>query len=260
MKKYLLLLILLVSGIIVFAQSNAPNFTATDCSGKSHILYDELAAGKIVVIVWVMPCSYCISDALSAYDAVQSFASTNPNVVYYLADDFGNASCSSLAGWASTNGIPEKNITIFQNVGTPLNENQYGGSGMPHVVVIGGADHKIYLNIKNSSNNKAVIQNAITEALSSVTSTNELNSNISNIAITPNLIKDKLHLQYFLNKASEVKITITDMAGFEIKSIRSKRDSGNNDVDIDVNVPDGVYLLQLKSGEQNKILKFTVSH
>ena len=262
MKKYLLSTALLISSFIAFGQTNAPNFTAADCNGLSHTLYDKLDSGKIVVLVWVMPCSYCISDAIAAYDAVQSFSTSNPGeVLYYLVDDFGQTSCTSLSSWANNNGIPSKNISIFKNAGVPIDENAYGGSGMPHVVVIGGSDHKIYLNIKNSSNNYTVIQNAITEALAGTTATKDLGTDLLDVVIKPNIIKDRLTFEYVLNNASDVKIRITDLAGVVLKTLSyAKQNTGKYSNVIDINAPEGMYLLQLQAGDKTKVVKFSIAH
>src|ERR1043165_5686641 len=106
MKHFLFTALLLLFGLsLAVAQTTATNFTATDCNATSHTLFTELDAGKIVVLVWVMPCAACISDAKAAFDAVGSFASSNPGkVVFYLSDDIGDAGCSTLNSWASTNG------------------------------------------------------------------------------------------------------------------------------------------------------------
>src|SRR5438067_299698 len=63
MKKILLFVSFLLINGITFGQTTATDFTATDCNSASQSLFTELNAGKIVVLIWVMPCSVCISDA-----------------------------------------------------------------------------------------------------------------------------------------------------------------------------------------------------
>ena len=88
MKKILLSLsLLLTSSIAIFGQTD---FNATDCAGAPHQLFSELDGGKVIVLVWVMPCSSCIPGAKAAYNASASFASSNPGrVFYYLIDVTG---------------------------------------------------------------------------------------------------------------------------------------------------------------------------
>ena len=132
-----------------FGQTTATNWTANDCDGVSHTLFNTLDSGKIVVLTWIMPCGMCDAGAKQAYDAAQSFATSHPGkVAYYLIDDFGNTSCAQIATFATSNNIGPANLTMFDNTGIPIDEDDYGGSGMPHVAVI-GPDHQIYFNKLN---------------------------------------------------------------------------------------------------------------
>src|SRR5258705_1758845 len=104
MKKQLLTIILVVCSLFSFGQ--AVNFTCNDCSSTAHNLFTELDAGKVVVLDFIMPCSACIAPSLTAYNIVQSYASSNPGrVLDYLSDDVGTTSCTSLNSWANTNGM-----------------------------------------------------------------------------------------------------------------------------------------------------------
>jgi len=82
------------------AQTNASNWTATDCSGSTHTLFTELDNRKIVVMAWVMPCASCIDGAKAAYNAVQAFNATSAgSAVLYVIDDMGDNDCVSLNNW-----------------------------------------------------------------------------------------------------------------------------------------------------------------
>lgn len=263
MKRYILIISVLLSGILnTYSQTNGTDFTATDCNGISHNLFSELNNGKVVVLVWVMPCGTCISDAIGAYDATKYFSTNYPGkVIYYLVDDFGNTNCSSLSSWASKNGIGT-DISIFSNAGIPISENAYGGSGMPHVVVLGGTDHKIFLNLKNGANNEIAIQNAIAEALN-LTASSETSKEINNIVLAPNIVKDKLNILYNLEKATDVQFSITDINGSVIMNqLLPNQQIGLNkhEIEISSDLISGNYYLQLKAGIQYKVVKFTVVH
>jgi hypothetical protein len=194
-----------------YAQT-AINWTAQDCNSTSHTLFTDLDAGKVVVMVWVMPCGSCINGAKAAYNAAQGFATSHPGkVVYYLADDMGDATCADLNSWITSNSIGNtSNMTIFSNAGNVIKESDFGGSGMPHVAVIGGgAQHKIYFNKMNgAANDQAGITSAITSAIAG--SNVEQTANVVRFSISPNPSKESITV----NSTTPIeKILVVNTAG-----------------------------------------------
>lgn len=164
MRKIILTTVLLLAICTASnAQTNSTNFTSSDCTGQEHTLFTELDAGKVVVMVWVMPCGSCTTPAKNAYAVVQEYESSYPGkVLYYLIDDEGNTNCTSLNNWANTNNISAD--ATFSDA--TISMNDYGTPGMPKVVVTGGPEHTIYFNKNGSAaGNSASIQAAIDNAL-----------------------------------------------------------------------------------------------
>lgn len=171
MKKITTTLALLFAAAAMATAQTAPNWTAVDCNSVSHTLHTELDNGKIIVFVWVMPCASCINGAKAAYDAVQNSESRAPGkILYYLSDDVGDHSCGDLTTWINANSIGNTaKMTLFGNAGNTINEAGFGGSGMPHVIVMAGSDHKIYFNkLNNATNDRAGIETAINSAISAL--------------------------------------------------------------------------------------------
>jgi hypothetical protein len=256
MKKFITLSALMLAAAISNAQTTATNWTAPDCNATSHTLFNELDNGKIVVMVWVMPCGSCVNGAKAAYNVYQQYETSNPGkVVYYLADDFGDASCAQLNSWITSNNIgdPSK-MTIFSNSGNIIDESNFGGSGMPHVAVMAGTDHKIYYNKKNgAANDPAGIQNAVQTALNVVTGV----SNIGQIrfSVSPNPATELIQIDH---KTAVSRIVITSVTGQLVKELDFTSGSRNPHVSLSGIVP-GVYTLKVidtdgKSGIQ-KIVK-----
>lgn len=261
MKKLLFSLSLLVQAASVsYGQTTATNFTAPDCNSTNHTLFNELDNGKVVVLVWIMPCGSCISDAKGAYDAVQSFASSNPGqVLYYLSDDNGGTSCATLNSWANTNAIG-LNRTVFGNSGAVINEADYGGSGMPHVVVMGGPNHTIYYNQLDGSNNGPAIQAAISQALA--TSVTNINTVIEPITVYPNPAKGNLSLSYHLKESSEVSLDVVNATGAIVKALHlGRQKSGKHEITVDLGhtLSSGIYSIQLHSVSGTAHTKFTLA-
>jgi len=214
MKKIVLVIFALTFGLTISkAQTNATDFTATDCNSQSHTLFTDLNSGKIVVLVWVMPCGSCVNGAKAAYNEVQKFASSNPGkVVMYLVDDYGNTNCATLKNWATSSSVGENNIFLFGNASTTISEENYGGSGMPHVTVI-GSDKKIYFNKLNSAtNDPAGINSAITSALNTA-SQNEILSTKYGVTISPNPATEKLNIDFTLPEKGVVTFKLVDLNG-----------------------------------------------
>lgn len=255
MKKQLLsLLFAMFVGIAAFSQT-VPDFTATDCSGNSHNLYTELNAGKVIVLVWVMPCGACTGPALTAYNIVQSYA--NPNVVYYLIDDAANTSCTSLSSWASGASVGSNRTTFSTSA---IVESQYGGVGMPHVAVVGTSNHTYFFNALNSAaGNSTGIQNAINAALA--TGINETGNNAFQLSVLPSPTAQTVKVTYSLKETTNVTLDIINEVGQSvIKKEQGKQAAGNYSSDIDLNKSAaGVYFMRFTAGNHTQTVKFTIA-
>jgi hypothetical protein len=217
MKRIFTTVFLALTAFACSHAQTATNWTAQDCSSANHTLFTDLDAGKVVVMVWVMPCASCVNGATAAYNAAQSFASAYPGkVVYYLADDMGDASCSTLNTWITSNSIGNlSNMTVFSNAGNVIKESDFGGTGMPHVAVIGGgAQHKIYFNKMNSAaNDQTGITTAIASAIAGAGV--EQTTNAVRFSVAPNPAKESITV----NSATPIeKIMVISVTGQVVKS------------------------------------------
>lgn len=209
MKKLFTLSLLLAAASVSFAQT-AKNFTASDCGGNSHTLFDELDKGKVVVMAWVMPCNACIAPGKTAYDVIQSYAATNSGkVLFYMIDDYGDSPCSDLELFASKEIGDKTRMSIFANTGNTIKMSDFGASGMPKILVTAGKDHKIFFDKKSAAADDATgLKKAIDSA---IVSTNVQNvSNDLKFVMSPNPVTGNLTITY----AKPVKkIVITSING-----------------------------------------------
>jgi hypothetical protein len=258
MKKLLLSLIIGLVSQFGIAQT-AGNFTCNDCSSSNHDLFTELNAGKVVVIAWVMPCSNCISGALSAFTAVQNYTTSNPGqVLFYLSDDVGNTSCSTLQNWASTNGMTPN--AVFSN--SAVSMSPYGAAGMPKVVVLGGASHTVYYNVDGSGNiSTSGVQGAINNALSAIASgVKENNGIFSSLDIFPNPSNTSATISLKLSKESKVKIELLNQLGQKVSEVYNGIfPQGDNTVKVNTSeLANGNYFISCSDGITTKKLKLIV--
>jgi hypothetical protein len=260
MKKLLLICSLLAFANTAFSQTTATNFTATACDGNSYTLFDELDNGKTIVLVWIMPCATCISDAKAAYDAVANMEAANPGkVIYWLMDDVGDVGCATLQSWADINGIGHAKVT-FDNAGNVIDENNFGGSGMPHVVVI-GPNRKIQFNKMNGSNDQTLIETAITQAIATTGIKGETEG-VASVSVYPNPAKDHLSVSYKLLNEASVGATITDLDGRIVKGTAVHKEAAGShqlDISLDASITDGIYLLKLDADGVSQTTRFTIA-
>ncbi|MBK6610247.1 MAG: T9SS type A sorting domain-containing protein [Sphingobacteriales bacterium] len=252
MKKTLLALILVAISYMGMAQT-ATDFTVDDCSGNSHNLFTELDAGKVVVLCWVMPCPPCVGPSFTTYNVVQSYAQNYPNTVYmYLCDDYANTACASINSWANTNGLT--NTIRFSN--KDINMKDYGTTGMPKIVVVGGANHTVFYNANNSVD-ATDLQKAINTALTA-TNINDVNSNASTLSVFPNPSGNFAEVKFSLTKTSDIALELFNIEGKFIQTIYSgKLDAGENKIKINLDaVSSGMYLVKFSDGTANQFINF----
>jgi len=247
MKNYLSIIICLLFIALNSNSQNATNFITDDCSGISHNLFNELDSGKVIVLAWVMPCGPCATYTGYAASAVETFSMSHPGKVkFYMVDDFANSNCQYLSSWASNYNISTD--AIFSS--SDINMNDYGGPGMPKVVVIGKYNYSVYYNGNNTSITKADVSNAINQALSE--STLNLNNHENSFKLFPNPTSDYLHFTVPLNKND--KIEIYNNLGVRISDI----DISNNFINVSQLVT-GIYFLKMTSEKTKSVSKFIIN-
>ena len=254
-KLFISILTILCSGIS-FAQTTATDFTTNDCAGVSHTLFSELDAGKIIVAAFVMPCGSCSAPSLAAYNAVQSYAVSNPNTVYfYLVDDAANTTCASLTSWGNNNAMPL--ATKFSDAAFSMDD--YGTPGMPKIIVLGGANHGIVYN-QNSGVSTVGVQTAINGLLSLGTPLiNEIGS--LNLKVIPNPVVSDFQINYSIEKNTDVLIELFSLAGESLfQVIEKNQSSGNHSINLanKISLKNGMYVIKLTTDNHSQSINFIV--
>lgn len=259
MKTTILTLATVILAIAMPAQ-NAADFTANDCAGNNHNLFSELNSGKVIVIAWVMPCAGCLAPSQTAYEIVQSYATSNPGqVLMYVVDDYGNSSCNTINNWVNNNGMP--GVTTFSDASITM--SAYGGVGMPKIIVVGGGySHGLYFNANNSAaNDSAGIQAAIDSALVDVTTVPQLNDNISTIALSPNPASHQTLIGLTAKQSATVTIDLYNALGEKVECIYTGLlQPGENQFGLSIeNLAEGIYWIRITDGEfsSEKMLSVT---
>ncbi|CAN5850717.1 hypothetical protein BH11BAC7_BH11BAC7_32630 [soil metagenome] len=257
MKKSLLLIFTALASFAINAQT-ATNFNCNDCNNVNHDLFAELNAGKVIVICWVMPCSACIAPSLNCATMAQSYASSNPGQVkFYLCDDSGNTTCTTLDSWANTNGI-----TADANFSSStIRMNDYGAAGMPKIVVLGGgASHTVFYNANNTFDYHQ-LQGSVDNALAA-TGITTINNKFSAVNLFPNpACGGSAVLNYSLAENADVTIHVYNTIGEKMNAVTFENEAtGKHEATLDLSAfSKGVYFIRLIAGESSQVIKFIVT-
>lgn len=257
--KTLLTCCLIFLGIATANAQTATNFTCNDCSGVSHDLFTELDAGKVIVLVWVMPCGGCAAPTTMAYNTVQTYQAANPNRVFlYVADDYGTSSCNTINSWCNSIGVAQNAWSMrFSNAA--INMLDYGSTGMPKVVVLGGPNHTVFYNANNTFNQTS-LQNAINLALlSTAVEENEIAIGMN---VFPNPTSTTSTANIVLQKKSEITVSLFDLQGQLVKTVfNGTLEAGSNDLTIaTAELPSAMYLVRVSDGANESYRNLTVKH
>ena len=261
-KKTLLLTLAGLLSSFGFTQTTAPNFIGNDCSGNSHNFFNEMDAGKVLVLSWVMPCPACELPSQTAYNIVQSYQSSYPNrVFYYLLDDFADNPCSALDTFATK--LSMTNVSAkFSDTAIHMFDYSNGNCpGMPTIAVLGGTSHTIFYYVGDSINS-ITFQNAVTTALNAAGISDPINE-FASLQVFPNPADNSTAVSYSLSNASDVTIEIYNVRGQKAKSVFSgKQNAGECKFDIDCNgLSNGIYFVKLvAAGKVEKTVMLSVLH
>lgn len=263
MKRIGLLIFVALLCLTSYSQSFATDFTASNCNGVSYNLFSELDAGKIIVIGWTMPCATCASPLLDVHNAVLNYAISHPGVVeYWVTDDYANTSCASVEGWCSNNGIT--NSTYFSS--SSIDMNDYGGSGMPKVVVLACSNHKIYYNVNDTPDGQGVTD-AIETALSELANSCQLD--VGSLQTTnyelkafPNPAEDILNIEFINMPKENFLIELYTVSGellqqfpLDMSSLEIQKTQIST-----AELPGGIYLLKLIGETNSETLKIKIEN
>ena len=248
MKSVLTGLVFTLLSFAAMGQTTAPDFTAVDCNGNSHNLYTELNSGKIVIIVWVMPCWGCISGTTLADSTVQDLAAQTPDgMLLWIVDDGPPSDCAYVINWIASIGLHPQ--TVFGNYSNEIDQDNYGGPGMPHITVI-GPDKTIFYNEFNGTAGNG-LYDAVQHAIDVVTSVNNTEKPKS-FTISPNPVRSTITI----TSANAIEtIDVMTISGQVVKEFKVKG-SKNTTINID-GIAAGNYLLKVRDNNgAEEIQKF----
>jgi len=245
MKRFFLSLTLASCVFLTQAQSTATDFTVSNCNGEMYNLFQDLDAGNVIVIAWVMPCVSCISDPVQAYSITQDY---NPDKVkFLLADDYADHDCSVIQTWSENYQMG--NVTKFSNSAVSMSD--YGVDGMPKIVVLGCKSHTVFFNENSSTDG---LKNAIDLALEECSSASIFDNEGEpaedlKLSVFPNPTSQNLIIESHYKDAFPIKIVNS-----QGKTVFTK-ENFFSEISVDVSAfSKGVYFLKYLDKSQSFIV------
>ena len=261
MKKSILLSITLLS-LFFFsnAQTTVMQLSGADCNGNNHDLFADLDAGKAVLLHFYMPnCSACPPVAKKIEAMANNILAMHPGMITGYAMPFNNTTtCTYAASWVSTNAL---SIYMPFDSGATQVAN-YGGFGMPTVVLLGGTDHRVmFSTLSFSTADTTQMRDSIMALLEGAASAIHEVSTIASANVFPNPATDKAKIELSITAPTELKIEIVNQLGEVVSSIfEGKAETGIMQKEISTaSLANGLYVVRVTSGRKSQNYKLNIA-
>ncbi|HNF72896.1 MAG TPA: T9SS type A sorting domain-containing protein, partial [Chitinophagaceae bacterium] len=244
MKIFYTSLLLLFTIMTTKAQTPM-QISGPDCNGVNHDLFAELDAGKAVVVFFFMDaCGSCPPVAAKVQTMCNSILSNYPGMITgYALPYINSTTCTATANWVVNNSLP---LYSPYDSGAVQVAN-YGGFGMPTVVLLGGKapDRRVMFSTLSFVDSDTTIMHDSIMALLGPVATNDFNSEIPGITFYPNPTQEQLNIELELKSISSLKIDLLDMQGRTIQNVMDQYASGSIKKSLATHsVPSGMYLIR----------------
>lgn len=244
-----------------FAQFNAMDFQMPDCNGNDVHLFSDLDAGQAVVLFFYMPsCSTCIPPAANIQAMAEKINSTCPGMVKGYVYSYQNStSCTYTASWVTSN-----NLEFYVPMGVNGAEQvaNYGGFGMPTVVLLGGTNHDVLWLTDNFVTADTTTMRDLILGMACVAGLEDNQIQLDNLEIFPNPANDIISINFSTENNTLVSIEVIDIVGKLIIQEPSETVvNGKVEKTINVNdLPKGNYLIKINANDIITTRKIAITH
>ncbi len=260
MKKSIYLSIALMFVLTISKAQTAMQLTGQDCNGVSHDLFADLDAGKAVILHFFMPnCGACPPPAQKIQAMANHILATHPGTITAYAMPFNNTTtCAYTSTWTSSN-----NLSLYMPYDSgAVHVANYGGFGMPTVVLLGGSDHRVmFSTLSFSTSDTTIMRDSIMALLGITSSVTELPTAVSSFEIYPNPSSENVSITVSLNETAKLTIDVTDITGKQIAVIANENETGLVTKHFNTaELSNGIYLVRLTANGKTATQKLTVAH
>lgn len=259
MRIIFLTIIALVLIITNTKAQTAMQFSGPDCNNNQVNLYNDLDAGKAVVLFFYMPsCGSCPPVAKKIQTMANNVNTTYPGMVKAYAFPYQNSTtCSYSASWTSSNNLP---LYAPMDSGA-VHVAHYGGFGMPTVVLLGGSDHRVmFSTLSFVTSDTTIMRDSILNLLNT-TNIQELPQEVNSFDVFPNPAAGQVSINVDLNTNSTMLLDIINIMGQVVATIGEEKQSGLVSKQFDTTtLPNGLYFVRLQTAGQTAVKPLQINN
>lgn len=232
-----------------------------DCNGNNHDLFADLDSGKAVVLFFFMPnCPSCPPPAQKIQKMANDLMVAYPNTIRGYALPYNNTTnCAATASWVTNSNVPfyapyDSGATMVAN---------YGGFGMPTVVVLGGkgSNRKVLFSTKVFKDSDTAIMRDSIKSVIIPKSTSSVHQMLSNqiSMIQVDVYNNQLKFECAVS-TNQIKATILDMMGKVLVEAPIEKGDMQLMKSISIkSIPTGNYILRLEADGWNESKQFNIT-
>lgn len=260
MKKITYALFAFIFSHNIMNAQPAMQVSGVDCYGNPMDIFADLDAGKAVILHFFMPsCGMCPPPAQTIQDMANNIMESYPGMIKGYAFPFQNSTyCDYTISWVEDNGLP-----FYAPVDSGATQvAYYGGFGMPTVVLLGGADHRIMFSTLSFSNSDTVeMTDSILALFGESTTLIQNYTPFNDLTISPNPANQFVELKFNSKIESDLRIEITDLSGNIIVTLDEHLQPSEFSKKIATSyLPDGLYLMRVMTEGSETAKRFAVIH
>ena len=263
MTKSILTTIALMFVITISKAQTPMQFSGVDCNGASVNMFADLDAGKAVILFFYMPsCGSCPPPAQKIQAMANNINAIHPGMVKGYAFPFQNSTtCTYSASWVSSNNLG----TFYQPMDSgAAHVANYGGFGMPTIVVLGGsgANRRVmFSTLSFSTSDTTEMRNKILAQINGTTGITDLPSAVNAFSVFPNPASDNITINLDLKEASNLLIDVTDITGKQVAIISNEKLNGIITKQFNTSeLPSGNYFVRLQVDGNTATQKLIINH
>ncbi len=263
MTKSILTTIALMFVITISKAQTPMQFSGVNCNGASVDLFADLDAGKAVILHFFMPsCGSCPPPAQKIQTMANNINAMHPGMVKGYAFPFQNSTtCAYAASWVSSNNLG----TLYQPMDSgAAHVANYGGFGMPTVVVLGGsgANRRVMFSTQSfSTSDTTAMRDSIMAMLNMTSGIADLPSAVNKFTVYPNPATDNISINLDLKETANLLIDVTDITGKQVAIISNEKQTGIVIKQFSTAaLPSGNYFVRLQVNGKTATQKLTVNH